>query len=71
MPAPSTTAEFLELVRKSGLLEAERLDPALETITSRARPETARQLAAAMVKGGLLTQFDNRFLDDQAPDVFP
>jgi hypothetical protein len=21
--------------------------------------------------GGLLTQFDNRFLDDQPPDVFP
>ena len=21
--------------------------------------------------GGLLTQFDNRFIDDQSPDVFP
>jgi serine/threonine protein kinase len=51
MPAPATNDEFLELVRKSGLVEETALGPFL------ARPWTLRTLARAIVHEGLLTRF--------------
>jgi serine/threonine protein kinase len=58
MPAPSTTDEFLDLVRKSGLVDPERLDG----FAANARRQPAdegdpKQLAALLVGAGLLTQF--------------
>jgi serine/threonine protein kinase len=57
MAVPTTPAELIELVRKSEILDAARLDAGMQRIHARIAPETARQLAAAMVKIGLLTQF--------------
>src|SRR5262245_56980875 len=55
MPTPPTSAEqLLELVGKSGLLDA----PRLEELARRAgAPATARELADALVREGVLTGF--------------
>src|SRR5262249_54855021 len=58
MPAVATIEQFLETVRKSGLVE----DKALDDYVSAARaagklPDTPQQLARAMVRDGLVTHF--------------
>jgi hypothetical protein len=57
MPAPTTPDALVALIHKSGLLEPQRLDECLGRLDAQAPPETARQLAAALVRHGLLTQF--------------
>ena len=55
MPAPATAADFLEMVRKSGLVPEERLSSAIQRLrTSQAGID---QLASALVQAGLLTRF--------------
>jgi serine/threonine protein kinase len=58
MPAPVTRDEFLDLVRRSGVLEAERLDTFLRAAgMAGATLEQPQALAARMVRDGLLTKF--------------
>jgi serine/threonine protein kinase len=58
MRAPETAEQFLELVRKSGLLEAQQLEGYLEKRRATgALPDEPRALAEAMVRDGLLTRF--------------
>src|SRR5438128_93424 len=56
MPVPSTSDEFLELVRQSGLLDASRLEASLRRLRCAGSAEPA-DLASALVKDGLLTDF--------------
>jgi serine/threonine protein kinase len=55
MPAPSTVESLLELVRKSGVVEAERLDDYLRD--NPALPANPRAAADQLVAEGLLTHF--------------
>jgi eukaryotic-like serine/threonine-protein kinase len=58
MPAPANTTEFLEVVRKSGLVPDEQLRSELAQLrNATAVPETIDQLAAALIRDGLLTRF--------------
>jgi serine/threonine protein kinase len=58
MAAPATVSDFLELIRRSGLLENGRLETLIAQV--RAAPEAPTQpdvLAALLVRDGLLTRF--------------
>ncbi len=58
MPAPATVAEFLDLVRKSGVTEEKKLDTYLETLRAQpGTPTTPPTLAERMVRDGQLTNF--------------
>jgi serine/threonine protein kinase len=58
MPAPTTTEQFLDLVRKSGLVEDQALTTFLESQRATSPgPDSPRELARAMVQGGLVTRF--------------
>src|ERR1700722_8185246 len=63
MPAPATIDEFLDLTRKSGLLDA----TAIEGFCQRLReagsvPDSPQQLAERLVQGDLLTKFQAEYL---------
>ncbi|MFL5243192.1 MAG: protein kinase domain-containing protein [Gemmataceae bacterium] len=58
MPAPATIGEFLDLVRKSGVLEDKRLDAYIEKATAAGLvPEEPSKLAGLLVRDGILTHF--------------
>jgi serine/threonine protein kinase len=58
MPAPSSIAEFVELARKSGVLEEKRLDAYMEKLRAAAAvPADPSKLSGFMVRDGLLTYF--------------
>ncbi len=58
MATPATIPEFLDLVKKSAVLEDRRLDPYLEKLRSGgALPVEPGKLAGLMVHDGLLTHF--------------
>jgi eukaryotic-like serine/threonine-protein kinase len=59
MPAPATLAEFVDLVRRSGLVPANTLD---ELLRRAQPPATADQAASALVRDGLLTFFQAKQL---------
>src|SRR5689334_16936788 len=56
MPAPATTDDLLDLVRKSGLIEPDRLDAFVGQLADGASTEP-RELVARLVEAGLLTNF--------------
>jgi serine/threonine protein kinase len=56
MPAPATTEEFLSIVRQSELVVAEELDAYLR-LRKPSLPAAPTELAASMVRDGMLTQF--------------
>jgi serine/threonine protein kinase len=58
MPAPSTTEEFLDLVRKSGVVEDKRLDAYLVRLRAAGPvpPEPAKA-AGLLIRDGILTHF--------------
>src|SRR5205807_1578596 len=56
MPAPATTDDLLALVRKSNLIDPERLDAFL---ADGPMPASPQQLAAELVRAGLVTQFQS------------
>ncbi|HKI35698.1 MAG TPA: serine/threonine-protein kinase, partial [Gemmataceae bacterium] len=58
MPAPTTTDEFLDLVRKSGVVEDKRLDAYLARLRAAGpiTPEPAK-FAGFLVRDGILTHF--------------
>ncbi|MBI1914013.1 MAG: protein kinase [Planctomycetes bacterium] len=58
MPSPTTVAEFVELVRKSGVIDEKRLDAHLEKLRAAAAlPVEPGKLAGVLVRDGLLTRF--------------
>jgi len=57
MPAPASTPELLALIRKSGVVPAECLDP-----LAAALPPDPTQAAAVLVKRRLLTEFQAKLL---------
>jgi len=58
MPAPATVNEFLDLVRKSGVVDENRLQPWLQQLqTSSTVPAEPNKLAGIMIRDGLLTYF--------------
>src|SRR5262249_52650548 len=63
MSAPATTDQFLELLRKSGLLEERTLDAYITSVRAApGLPASPKQLAQLMVNEGLLTEFQARQL---------
>src|SRR5881227_3750867 len=63
MPAPANVAEFLDLVRKSGLLPDARLDEVIDRHRAAGNlPQTIDQFAALLVREGLLTFFQAKQL---------
>jgi serine/threonine protein kinase len=58
MPAPSTSDEFLDLIRKSGVLDEKRLDAYLEKArAASALPTEPSKLAGVLVRDAILTHF--------------
>src|SRR5262245_7949480 len=57
MPAPATVPEFVELVRKSGLVPANKLDELLSRHRTTASPATIDQAAGLLVRDAQLTYF--------------
>ena len=57
MPAPTTATEFLELLRKSNLVEASRLEESVTKLQSAGLPEKPSQMAEVCFHEGLVTQF--------------
>src|SRR5436190_17257907 len=58
MPAPSTIDEFLDLVRKSGVVDEKRLAAQLDTIRAAGQmPAEPVKLASQLVRDGILTHF--------------
>ena len=58
MPAPANSSEFLEVVRKSGLIPEEQLRTELTRLrTTQPGSQTIEQLSAALIRDGLLTRF--------------
>ncbi len=58
MPAPLTAEQFLDLTRKSGLLDRQDLDAYLQRRRAAGPlPDGARALAEALVRDGMLTRF--------------
>ncbi len=60
MPAPATVPEFVELVRKSGLVVADKLDELLVRHRNTGVPQTADQAATHLVHDALLTNFQSK-----------
>lgn len=58
MPAPTTVDEFLELARKSGVLDEPRMDAYVQKLRAAGTlPSEPQVLAEWLVRDGLLTQF--------------
>ena len=57
MPIPATSADFLEVVRKSGQIDEVLLENYLQQPRSEPLPQQPRRLARQMVLDGLLTRF--------------
>src|SRR5882724_1188817 len=63
MPAPASATEFLDILRKSGLIPAEKLDALLERMhAAGTTPQTLDQLANLLVRESLLTFFQAKQL---------
>jgi serine/threonine protein kinase len=58
MPPPAKNEEFLELIQKSGVVEAARVKSYVQKLNeSAAQPAKPEELAEAMVRDGVLTYF--------------
>ncbi|HTU19719.1 MAG TPA: protein kinase [Gemmataceae bacterium] len=58
MPSPTTNDEFLELVRKSGVVDEKKLSTYLDKVrAAQTLPGTPATLAGLLVRDGLLTHF--------------
>src|SRR5437868_5714411 len=58
MPSPQSSAEFLDLVQKSGLVEEKRLAAYADKLRAdNALPADTKELAAQTVRDGILTHF--------------
>src|SRR5947209_20587529 len=60
MPSPSSLNELLELIQKSGVVEEKRLSAYVDRLRQTGTlPPDPRQVAAIMVRDGLLTAFQS------------
>ena len=57
MAAPASSDEFLQLVRKSGVVDDKRLTAYETQLRASGVPEEPGKLAGFMVRDGLLTHF--------------
>jgi serine/threonine protein kinase len=57
MPAPATVVEFVELVRKSGLVPTNKLDELLSRHRTTGSPQTIDQAAGLLIRDSQLTYF--------------
>jgi serine/threonine protein kinase len=57
MPVPSSTEELLELIRKSELIPAPRLDAFMAQVTESSAASSPRDLAGLLIAAGLITCF--------------
>src|SRR5205823_9311458 len=58
MPTPSTVSEFLDLTRKSGVVDPPALESAVSHFQSSPQPPTEpKQFAGQLVRHGILTIF--------------
>jgi serine/threonine protein kinase len=57
MAAPSKVDEFLDLVRKSGVVDEKRLDAYLEKVRAAGLPQDLGKFAGILVRDGILTHF--------------
>jgi serine/threonine protein kinase len=58
MPTPTTSDEFLELMRKSGIVDEKRLEPHVQKLRAEGRlPSDPTKLAGILVRDGLVTRF--------------
>ncbi|MCS6866032.1 MAG: serine/threonine-protein kinase [Gemmataceae bacterium] len=57
MPAPANVPDYLELVRKSGLVAPEKIDQLLAQHRATGTPQNVDQAAAFLIRDGLLTYF--------------
>src|SRR5262245_55119848 len=58
MPAPSTIDEFLDLVRKSGIIDVGRLQTQVDRLRSAGEwPAEPNKFAGLLVRDGILTHF--------------
>src|SRR5207245_1833694 len=62
MPAPATVPDFVELVRKSGLASADKLNELVGRHRATGSPQTVDQAAALLVRDGQLTFFQSKQL---------
>src|SRR5262245_34026605 len=63
MPAPVNREEFFDLVRRSGVLEADRLDTFASSVSDSGNaPEHPQVVAQQMIRDGLLTPFQAKQL---------
>ncbi|MDY3552556.1 protein kinase [Gemmata sp. JC717] len=62
MPVPATVPDFLELVRKGGLVPDKKLDELLGRYRATGTPPTVDQAAGVLVHNGLLTFFQAKQL---------
>ncbi|CAN5449584.1 hypothetical protein BH11PLA2_BH11PLA2_28360 [soil metagenome] len=61
MPVPATVPEFLDVIRKSGLVNEDRLQPELNRWgTDIAAPTTPEQASSVLMQAGLITKFQAR-----------
>lgn len=58
MPTPSSIDEFLDLIRRSGVIDDKRLNPYLEKLrASGSQPAELNKFAGMMIRDGILTHF--------------
>src|SRR5579883_449968 len=57
MPAPATTDELLDLVRRSELIPLQRLEIFVQQVKKANPAANPKEMAALLVAGGLATQF--------------
>ena len=62
MPAPTTTDDYLELVRKSNLVDAEKLEEYFQENPPASLPQQPTLCAGRLVRDGLLTNFQAKQL---------
>ncbi len=63
MPAPANVTEFVDLVRKSGLIPEAKLEPSLDRLRADGRlPDAIEAVAQGLVRDGLLTHFQSKQL---------
>ncbi len=62
MPAPASVDDFLQLIRRSGLVGESRLSATLDTLPPEFRGDEPARLAAGLVDQGVLTAFQTEQL---------
>jgi serine/threonine protein kinase len=60
MAAPASVAEFVEVVRKSGLVPDDQLQAEAARFKAASGPQTVDHIASALVRAGLLTRFQSK-----------